>query len=225
MEFWHLVLIFVLILAGLIFSLAYMLRAWARANSERLAAGKGRIRKSVSGLKSRLLPLRRKEGERREAPPPSAVTARPRSPQAAKPQLQPRMLGVTKDAPASRDDGRKIAYHEAERRGAGTSLRPRGFAAVRSGTGDDAADAVGHLTALFDRLERGDLPIEEFLKAVALEREEAERHMRCLEVLHGDRAMLDANSDYRQARDHRAAAIACQEWALEFRENLRQASV
>lgn len=235
MEFWHLVLIFAVFLAGLAFSLAYMLRYWARANRELVAARKARIGQALSRMRNRLRLPRRKPKRGGVAAASTPAPPRFRSPLRERGQSAPQISQVTgfgsnlsRDAETAAEEGHGLAADERERE-AREDLDPApglpGLGVARPGTGDDAENALGHLSALFDRLERGDLPIEEFLKAAALEREEAERQIRCLEVLHGNRAALEDDPDFREALSHCAAAMKCQQWALEFRENLRHAHV
>lgn len=240
MEFWHLLLLFGVLVSGLAWSLAYLLRHWARANSDKVEASKARARQVLSRLASRFRPHPRKaisatvtrhEAKAPAAPGPVGLQGLPLREKAQAPasgaspfkRTARPSLAELGSLPAAEPESVDSGNDGNERSEAREGLP--GLDAVRSGMARAEDKALGCLTALFDRLEKGDLPIEDFLKAATLEREEAERQIRCLEVVHGDLASLEADPEYRHARDNCAAAIKCQEWALEFRENLRHSHV
>jgi hypothetical protein len=243
MAFWHLLLFVSVLGAGLIWTLAYLLRHWARVNREKVAARKDRFRQGLASAARRLKPPRRKTHARRAmgsphsgdlASPPGGLASLPSGSLRARPTVRETPLpasaprfGTARHASPVRSDakdraGPSPAPEALEREPAATL---RGLDAVRSDVRETSDASLGNLTALFDRLERGDLPIEEFLRAAAVEREEAERQIRCLEMLHDTRSELEQDAAYQQARDKGLAAIKCQEWALEFRETLRHAQL
>ncbi|WP_156842628.1 hypothetical protein [Novosphingobium aquimarinum] len=236
MAFWHLLLLVGLLGAGLVWTLAYLLRHWARENGEKVAARKARFRQTLASAARRLRPPQRKrnaDGGVRS--PPGRGRASPSDDsRGARPTLRETPLPASASAPRfgtarhDRPAQAKVKVDEAPSQALPVPEREpevglRALEAVRSDLRETSDPSLGNLTALFDRLEHGDLSIEEFLKAAALEREEAERQIRCLEVLYESRSELEQDASYQQARDNCMAAIKCQEWALEFRETLRHA--
>lgn len=259
MAFWHLLLFVGVLGAGLIWTLAYLLRHWARANREKVEARKARVRQGLASVARRLKPPRRKIHARRAmgsprngdlaspphggpASPSHGGPASPPSDTAAPPSGSLRARATVRETPLqtaapifgtarhgsparpeAKDQAGPSPEPEALEREPAVTLR--GLDAVLSDVRETSDASLGNLTALFDRLEHGDLPIEEFLRAAAVEREEAERQIRCLEMLHATRSELEQDAAYQQARDKGLAAIKCQEWALEFREMLRHAQL
>lgn len=241
MAFWQLLAIVGLLGLGLLAVLSYLVRQALRTHRAQVDASKARLGEAFAKVVRRLGQRRKQSAGRMKASSSATVqrgVAANRTSEAQSPgeEIAPSALRgfgharpirpgkiqeteVTTPAPAP------DAVVEPSPDGiAGSSLdepAPAPSLPGLEGVREASEASPGQLSALFDRLENGDMTIEEFLKAVGFERDESERQMRLLEMTHADRAALEQDSAYQRARDACLAAIKCQEWALGFRETMR----